>query len=149
MMDEKISLDQNESEDIQIVELSREPIELYKILKFEGLVGSGGEAKAAIVDGHVKVNGDVETQKRKKIVSGDTIEFADTLLQLQRSETEVLNAGREKKEANKPTVIKKAKINNKNRKNVRNKQVKEKALTKQGGRRKAIGLGNKVKKNDK
>jgi len=50
-------------------------VELFKILKFEGLVGSGGEAKSAIADGLVKVNGVVETQKRKKIVAGNRIEF--------------------------------------------------------------------------
>lgn len=63
-------------EEVQIVELSRQPIDLYKILKFEGLVGSGGEAKAAIAEGLVTLNGEIETQKRKKIVSGDAIEFA-------------------------------------------------------------------------
>jgi ribosome-associated protein len=57
------------------VVLSREPVELYKILKFEGLLASGGEAKFAVADGLVKVNGVVELQKRKKIVSGDVIEF--------------------------------------------------------------------------
>lgn len=55
--------------------LTREPVELYKILKFEGLLSSGGEAKFAVADGLVKVNGVVETQKRKKIVAGDVIEF--------------------------------------------------------------------------
>lgn len=48
---------------------------LFKLLKFEGLVGSGGEAKAAVADGLVRVNGQVETQKRKKILAGDVIEF--------------------------------------------------------------------------
>ena len=57
--------------------INREPAELYKILKFEGLVGSGGEAKQVIAEGHVLVNGHVETRKRKKIVSGDSIEFND------------------------------------------------------------------------
>lgn len=57
------------------VEISIEPIELYKILKFEGLVASGGEAKAAIAEGLVLVNGVIETRKRKKIVAGDIIEF--------------------------------------------------------------------------
>lgn len=52
------------------------PIELYKILKFEGLVASGGEAKAVIADGQVLVNGGVETQKSKKITTGDIIEFS-------------------------------------------------------------------------
>ncbi|AKE51174.1 RNA-binding S4 domain-containing protein [Kangiella geojedonensis] len=57
--------------------INQEPVELFKILKFEGIVGSGGEAKMVISEGLVKVNGEVETQKRKKVVSGDTIEFMD------------------------------------------------------------------------
>jgi ribosome-associated protein len=64
------------------VEITREPIELYKILKFEGMASSGGEAKTAIADGQVKVNGTVELQKRKKIVSGDIIEFGDDKIQV-------------------------------------------------------------------
>ena len=67
------------------VEISREPIELYKILKFESMVGSGGEAKAAVAAGHVIVNGNVETQKRKKIMAGDTIEFAEEKIRIQLS----------------------------------------------------------------
>jgi len=57
------------------VEINTEPVELYKILKFEGLTSSGGEAKQVIEQGQVIVNGSVETRKRKKIVSGDIIEF--------------------------------------------------------------------------
>lgn len=57
------------------IAISRQPVELYKILKFEGLVASGGEAKQAIADGRVKVNGVVELRKRNKIVAGDRIEF--------------------------------------------------------------------------
>ncbi|MGI9291194.1 MAG: RNA-binding S4 domain-containing protein [Gammaproteobacteria bacterium] len=67
---------------MRIVELTREPIELYKLLKFEGLCSSGGEAKAVIADGQVKLNGVIETQKRKKIRSGDIIEFGTEKLQL-------------------------------------------------------------------
>ncbi len=55
--------------------LKTEPTELYKILKFEGLVPSGGVAKLAIASGDVMVNGVVETRKRKKIIAGDVIEF--------------------------------------------------------------------------
>jgi len=57
------------------VAINREPIELFKLLKFEGLVGSGGEAKAVIADGRVMVNGEVETRKRKKLMVGDVVEF--------------------------------------------------------------------------
>jgi len=61
--------------DKKIVELNKEPVELCKILKFENLVMSGGEAKSVIAQGMVMVNNKVETRKRKKIYSGDIIEF--------------------------------------------------------------------------
>ena len=66
----------NDSEKI-IAELESEFVELYKILKFEGLSESGGHAKQAIADGLVQVNGEVETRKRKKIRPGDQIDFID------------------------------------------------------------------------
>jgi ribosome-associated protein len=50
-------------------------VELYKILKFEGIAASGGEAKALIAEGQVLLNGQVEIRKRKKIFAGDVIEF--------------------------------------------------------------------------
>lgn len=55
--------------------LKTQPVELYKILKFEGLVPSGGVAKLVIEAGDVMVNGDVETRKRRKIVAEDIIEL--------------------------------------------------------------------------
>lgn len=64
------------------VEITKEPVELFKILKFEGVVSSGGEAKAVIDDGQVSVNNEIETQRRKKIVSGDIIEFRDEKLKV-------------------------------------------------------------------
>jgi ribosome-associated protein len=65
------------------VEITLEPVELYKILKFEGLVTTGGEAKILIGDGEVTVNGEIETRRRKKIVGGDVIEFRGEILQMQ------------------------------------------------------------------
>jgi len=70
---------------MRIVEINKEPVELYKILKFEGLVTTGGEAKLLIGDGQVTVNGEIETRRRKKIVSGDVIEFRGEGLKVQRS----------------------------------------------------------------
>jgi len=55
---------------MNVLEISNEPIELYKILKIEGMVSSGGAAKIEIAEENVLVNGVVETRKRKKIVSG-------------------------------------------------------------------------------
>ncbi len=73
----------------RLVEINREPVELYKVLKFEGLAGSGGEAKASIEAGLVTVNGSVELQKRKKLVSGDVIRVGDEILVLALMEGDV------------------------------------------------------------
>ncbi|MGI5308638.1 RNA-binding S4 domain-containing protein [Rheinheimera sp. WS51] len=62
--------------------LNKANVELYKILKFEGLLSSGGEAKAAINAGLVKVNGEVETRKGRQINAGDVVEFAQQQLQI-------------------------------------------------------------------
>lgn len=50
-------------------------IELYKILKIENMAASGGEAKYLISEGLVRVNGEVETRKRRKTVPGDIVEY--------------------------------------------------------------------------
>ncbi len=57
------------------VKLTRTPVELHKVLKFENLAASGGEAKHMITEGRVKVNGEIETRKHKKIYPGDVIEI--------------------------------------------------------------------------
>ncbi len=88
-----------EEADVQIVELHKQPVELYKILKFEGLVGSGGEAKAVIADGHVTVNDKIETQKRKKIVAGDTIQFSGMTIRMQLAANAISDA---EKQVSKP-----------------------------------------------
>ena len=68
---------------MKLIHISREPVELFKILKFEGLVSSGGDAKMVIAAGEVLVNGETETRKRKKIVSGDVLEFENETFQVQ------------------------------------------------------------------
>jgi len=66
------------------VTISSEPIELNKLLKFESLVGSGGEANQVITEGLVSVNGEVETRKRKKIVPGDIVAFGNEKMLIQK-----------------------------------------------------------------
>jgi len=68
--------------DAREVEITKEPVELYKILKFEGMASSGAEAKLVISNGLVLVNGEIETRKRKKIISGDIIEFSNELIKI-------------------------------------------------------------------
>jgi len=64
------------------VYIEKEPTELHKILKFENMVRSGGEAKFVISKGLVRVNGEIETRKRKKIMSGDLIEFGVNIIRV-------------------------------------------------------------------
>ncbi len=55
-------------------------INLDDYLKACGVVFTGGQAKALIQAGEVKLNGVVETRRRKKLVPGDVIEFGDLRL---------------------------------------------------------------------
>ncbi len=56
-------------------------IELAQLLKFGGLVDTGGEAKQVIGAGQVELNGTVETQRGKKVVPGDRVSYnGQTLL---------------------------------------------------------------------
>ena len=75
-------MNKDTSKNITMVGIQQAPVELYKILKMENLVASGGEAKFVIADGLVTVNGDIETRKRKKIFPGDVVEFAGNKLQV-------------------------------------------------------------------
>lgn len=58
-------------------------IKLEALLKFEGLSGTGGEAKERIQGGEVRVNGQVCTQRGKKLVPGDTVELDGVRLTVQ------------------------------------------------------------------
>ena len=60
---------------MQTIQLREDFIKLGQALKAAGLAESGVDAKFAIQDGLVKVNGQVEFQRGKKLVSGDIIEF--------------------------------------------------------------------------
>lgn len=55
--------------------MKTEFIKLDSFLKWAGAVSLGSEAKAYILDGQVKVNGEVELRRGKKIYPGDTVEF--------------------------------------------------------------------------
>ena len=51
------------------------PINLTQVLKLAGWAMHGGEAKALIADGMVRVNGEVETRKRKQMAVGDVVQL--------------------------------------------------------------------------
>ena len=55
--------------------LREDYIKLGQALKAAGLVESGLDAQLVIQDGLVLVNGQIETQRGKKLVAGDKVEF--------------------------------------------------------------------------
>ncbi len=57
-------------------------IKLDSLLKFAAAVGTGGEAKQAIAQGLVKVNGEVCTMRGKKLRDGDRVNFQDMEFQI-------------------------------------------------------------------
>jgi ribosome-associated protein len=68
---------------MEVIKLRDEFIKLGQALKAANLVGSGVEAKMVIQDGEVLVNGEVCTQRGKKLYSGDTVTFADQTIKIE------------------------------------------------------------------
>lgn len=67
------------------INIRGEFIRLDALLKFSGLCDSGGQAKAEIQNGAVKVNGEVCLMRGKKIRNGDTVQFAGETLKINAS----------------------------------------------------------------
>lgn len=62
---------------MQEIHIKDEYIKLGQALKLAGLVGSGVEAKVLIQDGLVKVNGETDTRRGKKLYPGDVFEMEE------------------------------------------------------------------------
>lgn len=60
---------------MEAVAISDDYIKLGQVLKLAGMVGSGVEAKVVIQDGQVKVNGEVDTRRGRKVYPQDTVEY--------------------------------------------------------------------------
>ena len=67
-----------------IINLREDYIKLGQALKAAGLAESGVDAKFAIQDGLVKVNGAIETQRGKKLVAGDIVEFDGETIKIEQ-----------------------------------------------------------------
>ena len=68
---------------MKTVRIKDEFIRLGQLLKLAGLVESGVDAKFVIQDGLVKVNGEVDTRRGRKIVSGDIVEYQGEKIQVE------------------------------------------------------------------
>ncbi len=64
--------------------LREEYIKLGQAIKAAGFVGSGVEAKIVIQNGEVLVNGNVETQRGKKLYAGDVVNFNGQELKIEK-----------------------------------------------------------------
>lgn len=60
---------------METIEITTEFIKLQDLLKFANLVSTGGEAKIAVLEEDVEVNGEVCTMRGKKIRPGDVVRF--------------------------------------------------------------------------
>ena len=69
---------------MEIIKLREDYIKLGQALKAANLVGSGVESKIVIQDGLVKVNGQVELQRGKKLVDGDIVEFEGNQIKIEK-----------------------------------------------------------------
>lgn len=68
----------------QIIFIDTEFIKLQDLLKFAGLVETGGQAKILIQDGYVTVNGEICTMRGKKIRNGDIVTLDDDTLEVRQ-----------------------------------------------------------------
>lgn len=60
---------------MEVIKLRGEYIKLGQALKAAGFVGSGTEAKEAVIEGSVTVNGEVDTRRGRKLYGGDIVVF--------------------------------------------------------------------------
>lgn len=59
---------------MKTIKIDTEYIKLGQLIKMAGLVESGAHAKIMIVNGDIKLNGNVEMQRGKKVYKGDVVE---------------------------------------------------------------------------
>lgn len=60
---------------MEVIKLRDDHIKLGQALKAAGLVESGVMAKEVIVDGQVRVNGETDTRRGRKLYAGDIVTF--------------------------------------------------------------------------
>ena len=70
---------------MESVAITTEFIKLDALLKYAALVGTGGEAKIAIAEGLVSVNGEVCTMRGRKIRPGDVVSFDRFTLKVEQA----------------------------------------------------------------
>jgi ribosome-associated protein len=72
----------NNNKSVLTFELTEDFIELIKLIKFMGLSETGGQAKLLVENGMVKVDGAVESRKRRKVRKGMTVTVGDETIKV-------------------------------------------------------------------
>ncbi len=67
---------------MKTVTIKNDCIKLGQAMKLAGMVSSGLEAKLVIQDGKVKVNGETEYQRGKKLYNGDVVSFKGEVIRI-------------------------------------------------------------------
>lgn len=71
-----------------VFELKHDFIPLIGLLKIMGIAATGGHAGILVTEGEVKVNGNIELQKRKKLKDGDIVTIAEHKISLFSAKSE-------------------------------------------------------------
>lgn len=69
---------------MEVIKLRDEYIKLGQALKAAGLVDSGVVAKDVIQNGEVKVNGETDTRRGRKLYDGDVVTFMDQTIKIEQ-----------------------------------------------------------------
>ena len=60
---------------METIKINTETIQLDQLLKWTGIIASGGEVKVLLEDQRIKLNGTIETARRRKLKIGDVVEI--------------------------------------------------------------------------
>ena len=71
---------------MEIIKIKDEFIKLGQAMKLAGLVDEGVDAKFQIQDGNVKVNGEVDTRRGRKLYAGDVFSFEGADIRVEKTE---------------------------------------------------------------
>lgn len=66
----------------EVITINEEFIRLQDLIKFAGVVPTGGQAKYIIQNGEIKVNGEVCTMRGKKMRDGDIAQFEEKIIEV-------------------------------------------------------------------
>lgn len=86
----KVKIKKVKGPKIEIINIHEEFIKLDSLLKFSTIAETGGEAKIMIQDGEITVNGEVCTQRGKKIKPGDIVKYPGGALTVRQMAEDIL-----------------------------------------------------------